>query len=129
MSVLPENSLRYFVNRYIWNIYVKISQVFGLKVIFRPFLAQFGAKIGISMPHAVSISRLMGGPNLVMFVVLETPGTYPGVYFSLFRKIVSEAHTSPLKMVQNVKIGILVPHAVSIFLLMVGPNLVMFAVL
>ena len=38
-----------------------------------------------------------------------------GMHFSLFRKIVSEAHTSPLKMAQNAKIGILVPHAVSIF--------------
>ena len=52
-----------------------------------------------------------------------------GMHFSLFRKIVSEAHTSPLKMAQNAKIGILVPHAVSISRLMVGPNLVMFAVL
>ena len=49
-------------------------------------------------------------------------------YFSLFQKIVSKARTSHLKMVQKAKIGILVPHAVSISRLMVGPNLVMFAV-
>ena len=64
-----KNFLRYFVNRYIWNIYFKISQFFGQKVIFRPFLAQFGAKIGISVPHAVSIFLLMVGPNLVMYRV------------------------------------------------------------
>ena len=69
------------------------------------------------------------GQNLVMFAVLQAPSAYLGMYFSLFQKIVSEAHTIPLKMVQNAKIGILVPHAVSISRLMVGPNLVMFAVL
>ena len=86
-------------------------------------------KIGILVPHAVSISRSMVGPNLVMFAVLSTSGTYPKVYFSLFQKIVSKARTSPLKMAQNAKIGILVLHAVSISRSMVGPNLVMFAVL
>ena len=50
------------------------------------------AKIGISVPHAVSISWLMVGQNLVMFAVLWTPSTCQGVYFSHFRKIVSEAH-------------------------------------
>ena len=62
--------LHYFVNRYIWNIYFKISRFFGQNFIFRPFLAQFGAKIGILVPHGVSISRLMVGPNLVMFGVI-----------------------------------------------------------
>ena len=54
--------------------FIKVSEFFWPKihflVIYGPFLVQFGAKIVVLVPHTISISRAMVGPNLVIFAVL-----------------------------------------------------------
>ena len=86
-------------------------------------------KIGISVPPAVPIFRVMVGPNLVMFAFLPNPSPYLLLYFSHFRRIESETCMNPLKMDQNPQIGISEPPAVPISRAFVGPNLAMFAFL